>query len=295
MTAPFLICATAQYEDNEYRSKEMEQFLRAGVISSTHGIRGEVKVFPTTDDAARFKEIRKVFLDTGREQLELEIQSVRFFKQFVIVKFKGIDNINDIEKYKAYYCGLCHVLKEKYGKDGTNNLSYDMTFLTLLLTDLYNADIKGGFERCIAKPLKEHKYIISTYSEYAADMQMMLSYYSELDKQKDKDEDADSKKLKVLSAYIADIDKKYPRQAKCLKDGLMSLSEAEKNGEEVDFTFKAVFAQNAEHLKNIRFYIPPVQGTHIMENFINQFIKSEHTNKPINSLLDKQEINPLSL
>ena len=46
----------------------MEQFLRAGVISSTHGIRGEVKVFPTTDDADRFKEIRKVFLDTGRER-----------------------------------------------------------------------------------------------------------------------------------------------------------------------------------------------------------------------------------
>ena len=82
----------------------MEQFLRAGVISSTHGIRGEVKVFPTTDDADRFKEIRKVFLDTGRERLELEIQSVRFFKQFVIVKFKGIDNINDIEKYKG--CSL---------------------------------------------------------------------------------------------------------------------------------------------------------------------------------------------
>ncbi len=82
----------------------MEKFLRVGVISSTHGIRGEVKVFPTTDDAARFNEIGKVFLDTGRERLELEIRSVRFFKQFVIVKFKGIDNINDIEKYRG--CSL---------------------------------------------------------------------------------------------------------------------------------------------------------------------------------------------
>ena len=79
----------------------MEQFLQVGVISSTHGIRGEVKVFPTTDDAARFKELKKVLLDTGKERIELEIQSVRFFKQFVIVKFKGIDNINDIEKYKG--------------------------------------------------------------------------------------------------------------------------------------------------------------------------------------------------
>ena len=79
----------------------MEQFLQVGVISSTHGIRGEVKVFPTTDDAARFKKLKKVLLDTGKEQLELEVQSVKFFKQFVIVKFKGIDNINDIEMYKG--------------------------------------------------------------------------------------------------------------------------------------------------------------------------------------------------
>lgn len=79
----------------------MEQFLQVGVISSTHGIRGEVKVFPTTDDAARFKKLKKVLLDMGKEQLELEVQSVKFFKQFVILKFKGIDNINDIEKYKG--------------------------------------------------------------------------------------------------------------------------------------------------------------------------------------------------
>lgn len=79
----------------------MEQFLQVGVISSTHGIRGEVKVFPTTDDAARFKKLKKVLLDTGKERLELEVQSVKFFKQFVIVKFKGIDNINDIEMYKG--------------------------------------------------------------------------------------------------------------------------------------------------------------------------------------------------
>ena len=79
----------------------MEQFLQVGVISSTHGIRGEVKVFPTTDEPARFKKLKKVLLDTGKERLELEIQSVKFFKQFVIGKFRGIDNINDIEKYKG--------------------------------------------------------------------------------------------------------------------------------------------------------------------------------------------------
>ena len=79
----------------------MEDLLRVGVIANTHGIRGEVKVFPTTDEKERFKDLKKVILDMGKEQKVLEIQSVRFFKNLVILKFKGIDNINDIEMYKG--------------------------------------------------------------------------------------------------------------------------------------------------------------------------------------------------
>ena len=79
----------------------MEKQLQVGVISSTHGVRGEVKVFQTTDDVTRFRQLKKVYLDTGREMLPLEIQNVKFFKQFAILKFKGIDNINDIEKYRG--------------------------------------------------------------------------------------------------------------------------------------------------------------------------------------------------
>ncbi|MDE5908073.1 MAG: ribosome maturation factor RimM [Lachnospiraceae bacterium] len=79
----------------------MESLLQVGIISSTHGIKGEVKVFPTTDDANRFKKLKEVLLDTGKETLSLKIESVKFFKQFVILKFKGFDSINDIEKYKG--------------------------------------------------------------------------------------------------------------------------------------------------------------------------------------------------
>lgn len=86
----------------------MEELLQVGVITSTHGVRGEVKVYPTTDDAARFKQLKHVLLDTGKETLPLEIQGVKFFKQFVILKFKGIDNINDIERYKR-----CPILVER--------------------------------------------------------------------------------------------------------------------------------------------------------------------------------------
>lgn len=79
----------------------MEDLLKVGIISSTHGIRGEVKVFPTTDDPQRFKKLKNILLDSGKEKRNLKIQSVKFFKQFVILKFEEIDDINDIEKYKG--------------------------------------------------------------------------------------------------------------------------------------------------------------------------------------------------
>lgn len=75
--------------------------LQVGVITQTHGIRGEVKVFPTTDDAGRFRLLDEVILDNEKERLIMEIECVRFFKQYVIIKFKGYDSINDIEKYKG--------------------------------------------------------------------------------------------------------------------------------------------------------------------------------------------------
>lgn len=78
----------------------MENLLRVGVITSPHGVRGEVKVFPTTDDMNRFKKLKSVILDTGKEQKTLEIEQVKFFKNMVILKFKGFDNINDIEAWR---------------------------------------------------------------------------------------------------------------------------------------------------------------------------------------------------
>ena len=79
---------------------QKEEYLQVGVITSTHGIRGEVKVFPTTDDPRRFENLKNVVLDTGREYLPLEIEGVKYFKQDVILKFKGINDIKDIEKYR---------------------------------------------------------------------------------------------------------------------------------------------------------------------------------------------------
>ena len=78
----------------------MEELLRVGVITSPHGVRGEVKVFPTTDDVNRFKKLKSVLLDTGKEKTALEIEHVKFFKNMVILKFKGFNNMNDVEAWR---------------------------------------------------------------------------------------------------------------------------------------------------------------------------------------------------
>lgn len=78
----------------------MEDFFRIGVITSTHGLKGEVKVFPTTDDVNRFKKLKKCILRTPKGDIEVEKNSCKFFKNMVILSFKEFKDINEIEKYK---------------------------------------------------------------------------------------------------------------------------------------------------------------------------------------------------
>ena len=79
----------------------MEEYLRVGIIANTHGVRGEVKIFATTDDIRRFKKLRKCVIDTGRERIDVEVESCKFFKQTPILKFKSIDQLNDVERFKG--------------------------------------------------------------------------------------------------------------------------------------------------------------------------------------------------
>ncbi|MBQ8118587.1 MAG: 16S rRNA processing protein RimM [Lachnospiraceae bacterium] len=97
----------------------MEERFQVGVITTPHGVRGEVKVFPTTDDAKRFRRLKEVILDTGRENLTLEIESVKFFKQFVILKFKGLETPEEVAKFrqKSLYVtreNAVHLGKDEY-------------------------------------------------------------------------------------------------------------------------------------------------------------------------------------
>lgn len=136
--------------------------------------------------------------------------------------------------YHSYYCGLCQVLKKKYGAAGQMSLSYDMTFLVMLLTGLYEPKEKRGLTRCIAHPLEKHPTTINQFTEYAADMNLLLTYY------KCEDDWKDEKKL-LRHVYAQILDGKYKKvqsyreKAEKIKKLLESLSlDEQKNITDLD-------------------------------------------------------------
>ena len=95
----------------------MEERFQVGVITSSHGVKGEVKVFPTTDDVRRFKRLKEVILDTGKENILLEIEGVKFLKQFAILKFKGLDTPEEVAKYRQKSLYVTRENAVRLGKD----------------------------------------------------------------------------------------------------------------------------------------------------------------------------------
>lgn len=83
------------------RDVNIEECLRVGTYVNTHGVRGEIKVYPHTDDVERFSDLDHLYMETKQGLVKMEVKSARYFKNLAILKFKGIDNINDIERYKG--------------------------------------------------------------------------------------------------------------------------------------------------------------------------------------------------
>ena len=79
----------------------MEKYLRVGVISSTHGVHGEVKVYPTTDDIKRFDYLKETILDTKKEYIPLDVTGVKYFKNMVILRFAQFDNVDQVAPLKG--------------------------------------------------------------------------------------------------------------------------------------------------------------------------------------------------
>ena len=94
---------------------------------------------------------------------------------------KGDLKVRELETYQSFYCGLCQKLKERYGLSGQLTLSYDLTFVVMLLTGLYEPKVKKGTTHCVIHPLKKQPIQVDVFSDYAADMSILLNYYKCMD------------------------------------------------------------------------------------------------------------------
>ncbi len=131
--------------------------------------------------------------------------------------------------YKSYYCGLCRSLRTNYRTVTTTVLSYDMVFLLMILTSLYEPDEDEGIERCMLHPMKKHRFAVNKYTDYAAEMNILLAYYKACDDWNDEKKLSAKALASALKKDSLAIAKKYPRQAQSIKICLDRLSELEKN------------------------------------------------------------------
>lgn len=144
--------------------------------------------------------------------------------------------VRELREYRAYYCGLCRCLKDSYGFTGQISLNYDMAFLGMLLTALYEPDVLVQDIRCIAHPAHRQMVKRSVYLEYAADMNILLSYFKCEDDWHDEHKILKALYGKMLLFKASKISRKYPEKAKIIKDGLKRLSDAEKsNCADIDY------------------------------------------------------------
>lgn len=138
--------------------------------------------------------------------------------------------IKDYNKYQAYYCGVCGDLKNKFGRVGQMSLSYDMTFLAMVLTSLYDEDEACGTQSCVLHPFSRQAVCRSAYTEYAADMTILLSYHNQMDNWRDDKKASAFLNAKMLKKHYDALVPKYPRQSEAIRtymEELYACEEAE--------------------------------------------------------------------
>lgn len=161
---------------------------------------------------------------------------------YIIVN-KAEMKYKEFDVYHSYYCGLCRKLKEKYGVWGQLSLSYDMTFLLMLLTGLYEPDTTVSSCNCIVHPFEKHETRSNIFTEYIADMNVLFTYY------KCQDDWEDEKKLlKLLYGRLLEGKTKKARELYLDKfrhiDLLVhDMTDAEKSGKADIDTMAGMFGQ----------------------------------------------------
>ena len=133
-------------------------------------------------------------------------------------------------RYRACYCGLCRSIKERHGQLARMSLTYDMTFLVLLLGSLYEPEESCGEESCIAHPVKARPWWRSEISSYAADMNVAMAYLKCLDDWEDDNNPGALAEARLLQKAYERIQTEYPRQCAVIRESMDTLHGLEKAG-----------------------------------------------------------------
>ena len=136
--------------------------------------------------------------------------------------------VKDLKKYKAYYCGLCRMLKEKYGFMGQMTLTYDMTFEVILLSSLYENASEAERHRCKVHPIKKQMMLRNEITDYAAAMNVLLAYYHMEDDWQDDRKVTSLMTKSMIHGKVRRIIEEYPRQSRAIRSALEELSSCEK-------------------------------------------------------------------
>lgn len=134
------------------------------------------------------------------------------------------------ERYRACYCGLCRTLKTEYGNISRLVLSYDMTFLILLLSSLYEPEEENGQKRCLAHPKEKRPYFTNRFTSYAAAMNIALSYHKCMDDWHDDKNPIRLAEALLLLRAAKKAEARYPEICGEFRDRLKELSAMEKDG-----------------------------------------------------------------
>ena len=149
-----------------------------------------------------------------------------------IVINKAEMKFKDYDIYHSYYCGLCKRLKECYGRRGQMTLSYDMTFLIVLLTGLYEPETELEVVNCIAHPFEKHAARTNIYSDYAASMNLILTYYKCKDDWNDERKKKSYAVMQALKSKMKEINDQYPEKVSRVSANLQKLSILETENEQ---------------------------------------------------------------
>ncbi|MBQ4283735.1 MAG: hypothetical protein IJB96_07405 [Lachnospira sp.] len=139
--------------------------------------------------------------------------------------------IREFDEYRSYYCGLCRALGERYGVGGKISISYDMTFLVLLLNGLYEPAVKHEKRRCMLHPVVSHEERRSEVTDYVADMNVLMTYYKCVDDWVDERKLTRKVYADTLKKRVSKIIEAYPKKASVIAEELNNLAEFERSGE----------------------------------------------------------------